>query len=187
MNPRRAPNVQALTTLGHHTQRHSAIGRAYGSRANDERRTLGRVAVRRTRIVDGTNHRIRTIASPTSFIWDNSDAWLASIREFIGVQKPPAEIDRVLATVLFTDIVGSTEKVAQSGDSRWKKVLAAHDERARREIERHRGRYIESTGDGLLATFDGPARAVRRAEAIGEAVRDLGFEIRAGCHTGESS
>jgi class 3 adenylate cyclase len=127
----------------------------------------------------------RTIASPTSFIWDNSDAWLASIREFIGVQKPPAEIDRVLATVLFTDIVGSTEKVAQSGDSRWKEVLAAHDERARREIERHRGRYIESTGDGLLATFDGPARAVRCAEAIGEVVRDLGFEIRAGCHTGE--
>ena len=127
----------------------------------------------------------RTIASPTSFIWDNSDAWLASIREFIGVQKPPAEIDRVLVTVLFTDIVGSTEKVVRSGDSRWKEVLAAHDERARREIERHRGRYIESTGDGLLATFDGPARAVRCAEAIGEAVRDLDFEIRAGCHTGE--
>ncbi|MDP9299710.1 MAG: adenylate/guanylate cyclase domain-containing protein, partial [Actinomycetota bacterium] len=127
----------------------------------------------------------RTITAPTSFLWDNAEDWLASIREFIGAQKPPAEIDRVLATVLFTDIVGSTQRVARSGDAQWKDVLAAHNERARREIERHRGRYVESTGDGLLATFDGPARAVRCAEAIRDAVRDLGFEIRAGCHTGE--
>jgi len=91
----------------------------------------------------------------------------------------------VLATVLFTDIVGSTPRVARSGDAQWKDALAPHNERARREIERHRGRYVASTGDGLLATFDGPARAVRCAEAIGETVRDLGFEIRAGCHTGE--
>lgn len=114
-----------------------------------------------------------------------SEALLGEVEEFLtGVRHVP-ESDRVLATVLFTDIVGSTEKVARSGDARWKAVLASHDERAKVEIERHRGRYVESTGDGLLATFDGPARAVRCAQAIGEAVRDLGLEIRAGCHTGE--
>ena len=93
--------------------------------------------------------------------------------------------DRVLATVLFTDIVGSTEKAAELGDARWKEVLADHDERAKAEIDRFRGRYVNTTGDGLLATFDGPARAVRCAEAIVEAVGPLGLEIRAGCHTGE--
>ena len=127
----------------------------------------------------------RSIASPTSFFWDNSEKWLASIREFIGAQKPPAEIDRVLATVLFTDIVGSTEKAAELGDAAWKGLLAEHDEAARTEIARHRGTYIHTTGDGLLATFDGPARAVRCAQAIGEDLRPAGFEIRAGCHTGE--
>jgi class 3 adenylate cyclase len=114
-----------------------------------------------------------------------SEALLGEVEEFLtGVRHVP-ESDRVLATVLFTDIVGSTQKVAALGDAGWKELLASHDERAKREIERHRGRYVESTGDGLLATFDGPARAVRCAQAIGEAVRDLGFEIRAGCHTGE--
>ena len=112
-------------------------------------------------------------------------AYAEEIRRVAGVRPKAEDLDRVLATVLFTDIVGSTENVARSGDARWKDVIASHDDRARREIERHRGRYVESTGDGLLATFDGPARAVRCAEAIGEAIRDLGFEIRAGCHTGE--
>jgi class 3 adenylate cyclase len=114
-----------------------------------------------------------------------SEALIGEVEEFLtGVRHTP-ESDRVLATVLFTDIVGSTEKAAEVGDAAWKELLARHDERAKREIERHRGRYVESTGDGLLATFDGPARAVRCAEAIGAAVRDLGLEIRAGCHTGE--
>jgi class 3 adenylate cyclase len=134
-------------------------------------------------LIPDSDHR--TIAAPTPFLWDNAEGWLASIREFIGAPQLPVEIDRVLATVLFTDIVGSTEKVARSGDAQWKRILESHDERARREIDRHRGRYLGSTGDGLLATFDGPARAVRCAEAIAEAVRSLGFEIRAGCHTGE--
>ncbi len=114
-----------------------------------------------------------------------SEALIGEIEEFLtGVRHQPMS-DRVLATVLFTDIVGSTEKVARSGDARWKDLLASHDERAKIEIERHRGRYIDSTGDGLLATFDGPARAVRCAESLGAAVRDLGIEIRAGVHTGE--
>jgi class 3 adenylate cyclase len=82
-------------------------------------------------------------------------------------------------------LLGSTEKAAEAGDTRWKGVLVSHEERPKREIERHRGRYVDSTGDGPLARFDGPARVVRCAEAIGEAVRDLGLGIRAGCHTGE--
>jgi len=114
-----------------------------------------------------------------------SEALLVEVEEFLTGVRPVPESDRVLATVLFTDIVGSTEKVTELGDAAWKVLLASHDERARQAIQRHRGRYVDSTGDGLLATFDGPARAVRCAEAIGDAVRDLGLEIRSGCHTGE--
>ena len=114
-----------------------------------------------------------------------SDDQLGEIEEFLtGVRHEPKS-DRVLATLLFTDIVGSTERAAELGDARWKELLAAHDDRAKIAIERHRGRYVDSTGDGLLATFDGPARAVRCAQAIREAVSDLGLAIRAGCHTGE--
>jgi class 3 adenylate cyclase len=102
-----------------------------------------------------------------------------------GVQRPAPPIDRVLATVLFTDIVGSTKLAAEIGDARWKQLLAEHDARSRAEIERHRGRFVDSQGDGLLATFDGPARAVRCAQAIAAAIRPLGLEIRAGAHTGE--
>jgi class 3 adenylate cyclase len=86
---------------------------------------------------------------------------------------------------MFTDIVGSTQKAAELGDAAWKEVLSAHDERARRAIADARGTYIHTTGDGQLATFDGPARAVRCAQAIADAVRPLDIEIRAGCHTGE--
>ncbi len=107
------------------------------------------------------------------------------VRRIAGVAPLAADLDRVLAAVLFTDIVGSTERLSAVGDAEWRSVLARHDERARAEIERHRGRYVDSTGDGLLATFDGPARAVRCAQAIGVSVRDLGIQIRAGVHTGE--
>ena len=113
------------------------------------------------------------------------EALLDEIEEFLTGARPVPDAERVLATVLFTDIVGSTERAAELGDQRWKQLLALHDERARTEIERHRGRFVHTTGDGLLATFDGPARAVRCALAIGETVRPLGLEIRAGCHTGE--
>jgi class 3 adenylate cyclase len=87
--------------------------------------------------------------------------------------------------VLFTDVVKSTELAVRLGDAVWKELMADHDDRAKAEIEHHRGTYVDSTGDGLLATFDGPARAVRCAQAIIEAVRPLGVEIRSGCHTGE--
>jgi class 3 adenylate cyclase len=107
------------------------------------------------------------------------------IEEFLTGERPVPEVDRVLATVLFTDIVGSTECAAALGDHAWRSLLDAHHEVARRELERHRGREIEFAGDGLLATFDGPARAIRCACAIAEGVRALGIEIRAGLHTGE--
>ena len=87
--------------------------------------------------------------------------------------------------MLFTDIVGSTGLAVELGDASWKQVLAEHDARSRAEIDRHRGRLVGSRGDGLLATFDGPARAIRCAQAIGAGVRPLGLEIRAGVHTGE--
>jgi class 3 adenylate cyclase len=115
----------------------------------------------------------------------NIDLMLDEVEEFLTGTRRPQDSNRVLATVLFTDIVDSTRKAAAVGDARWKELLAEHDDRAKAEIARARGRYVNSTGDGLLATFDGPARAVRCAQAIGMSVRSLGFEIRSGCHTGE--
>ena len=115
----------------------------------------------------------------------DQDTVLDEVEQFLTGKRHVQDVDRVLATVLFTDIVGSTELAARLGDIAWKELLADHDERARAEIKRHRGIYIDSTGDGLLATFDGPARAVRCAQAIGEALRPLEIQIRAGCHTGE--
>jgi class 3 adenylate cyclase len=91
----------------------------------------------------------------------------------------------VLATVLFTDIVGSTERAAELGDRRWKQLLDDHHRIVRTELERARGKEVRIAGDGFLATFDGPARAIRCACAIRDAVRELGIEIRAGLHTGE--
>jgi len=115
----------------------------------------------------------------------DSDRVLGEIEHFLTGERSKPDVDRVLATILFTDIVGSTQRLAGLGDTIWKETLAAHDERAKTEIARHHGTYVNSTGDGLVARFDGPARAVRCAFAIGAAVRALGLEIRAGCHTGE--
>lgn len=115
----------------------------------------------------------------------DQDAVLGEIEEFLtGVRVPPPP-DRVLATVLYTDIVGSTQTAAKVGDRRWREVLEQHETISEREIQRQRGRLIKSTGDGVLATFDGPARAVRCACAIRDAVPALEIEIRAGIHTGE--
>jgi class 3 adenylate cyclase len=110
---------------------------------------------------------------------------LDEIEEFLTGVRPAAETDRVLATVLFTDVVASTQHAAQLGDRKWTTLLDQHDAAVLRELERHRGRKVNPTGDGLLATFDGPARAVRCAKAICSVVRTLGIEARAGLHTGE--
>jgi class 3 adenylate cyclase len=91
----------------------------------------------------------------------------------------------VLATVLFTDIVGSTQRAAELGDRRWRDLLDAHDRAIRRQLERFRGREVNTAGDGFLATFDGPGRAILCACAIRDTVRALGIEVRAGLHTGE--
>jgi class 3 adenylate cyclase/pimeloyl-ACP methyl ester carboxylesterase len=107
------------------------------------------------------------------------------IEAFLTGERHRPSLDRILSTVLFTDIVGSTQRLAELGDARWATLLARHDDLARREIERHRGRYIDSAGDGLLASFDGPARAVRCAQALGAGLGELGLGMRAGCHTGE--
>ncbi len=115
----------------------------------------------------------------------DSDAIVEEIEEFLTGVRGRAEPDRVLATVLFTDVVGSTEKAAAIGDRRWRDLLDSHNSVVRRELARSRGREVKTAGDGFLATFDGPARAVRCARAISDAVRPLGLEIRAGLHTGE--
>jgi len=94
-------------------------------------------------------------------------------------------VDRVLATVMFTDVVGSTEQITALGDRRWKQLLASHDTLIRGELARYRGRAVKTTGDGFLATFDGPGRAVRCACAIRDQLRRLGIQIRIGLHTGE--
>jgi len=115
----------------------------------------------------------------------DTDAIVDEIEEFLTGTRPAPEANRVLATVLFTDIVGSTERAAELGDRRWRDLLAAHDAAVRRELERFRGREVDTAGDGFLATFDGPARAVRCAIRTGEALSELALEMRAGIHTGE--
>jgi class 3 adenylate cyclase len=113
------------------------------------------------------------------------DSLVAEIEEFLtGVRHEP-DIDRILATLLFTDIVDSTARAAELGDRRWRELLEKHHALVRRQLERHRGREVDTAGDGFLAMFDGPARAVRCAAAIREAVAGVGLAIRAGLHTGE--
>jgi class 3 adenylate cyclase len=111
---------------------------------------------------------------------------LRAIDDFLGeVRREASELERVLATVLFTDIIGSTEKAAELGDSAWRALIERHRARVRTLLARFRGKEVDTAGDGFFATFDGPARAIRCAQAIVEDVRALGLEVRAGLHTGE--
>ena len=111
---------------------------------------------------------------------------VSAVERFIEtVRDEERALDRVLATVLFTDVVGSTKKAADMGDARWKELLERQNVAVRAMLARYRGDEVKTMGDGFLATFDGPARAVKCAQAICEAVRPLGLEVRAGCHTGE--
>jgi pimeloyl-ACP methyl ester carboxylesterase len=130
--------------------------------------------------------RLVELAGRDHLAWlEDADAILGEIEEFLTGVRGSAEPDRVLATVLFTDIVGATEKAAGLGDRRWRDLLDTHHRVVRRELARFRGREISTAGDGFLATFDGPARAVRCARAISDGVQSLGLDIRAGLHTGE--
>jgi class 3 adenylate cyclase len=115
----------------------------------------------------------------------NADAVVQETAELLTGERPPVEIERVLTTVLFTDIVGSTAWVASLGDQQWRALLDSHDRAVRAELRRFRGQEIKTTGDGFCASFDGPARAVRCARAVTEAARRTGVEVRAGVHTGE--
>jgi class 3 adenylate cyclase len=115
----------------------------------------------------------------------DQDALLDEVEEFLTGVRHSAEPDRVLATVLFTDIVGATARAAELGDRAWHDLLERHNAVVRRELERGRGREVDTAGDGFLATFDGPARAIRSACAIAERVQDLALDIRSGLHTGE--
>jgi class 3 adenylate cyclase len=115
----------------------------------------------------------------------DSESILDEIQEFLTGERVPAEPDRVLATVLFTDIVSSTEVAAAMGDRRWRDLLHRHNLVMRTEINRFKGHVIKGIGDGFLATFDGPARAIHCAFAVREQMRQLDIQIRAGLHTGE--
>jgi len=120
-------------------------------------------------------------------IWiEDPEPYVSALEHFLAsVRDEQAELDRMLATVLFTDIVGSTEKACGLGDRRWAELLERHHQTVRAMLARYRGTEVSTAGDGFLATFDGPARAVKCAQGICEAVRPLGLEVRAGCHTGE--
>jgi class 3 adenylate cyclase len=115
----------------------------------------------------------------------DSDAILDEVQEFLTGVRPPPEHDRVLATVLFTDIVRSTEQASALGDRAWRELLERHRWLVRRELNRFRGREVDTAGDGFLSTFDGPARAVRCAQAVVLAAHSIGVDVRAGLHTGE--
>ena len=115
----------------------------------------------------------------------DSDQIVDEVEEFLTGHRTEREPDRMLATVMFTDIVDSTKRAAEMGDRGWRGLIERHDDLMRRELERHRGRAVKTMGDGFLATFDGPARGIRCAMSAREAMRELGVEIRAGLHTGE--
>jgi class 3 adenylate cyclase/pimeloyl-ACP methyl ester carboxylesterase len=116
---------------------------------------------------------------------EGSDSIQDEIEAFLGVVRPTADVERILATVLFTDVVGSTEQASSLGDRRWKEVLAGHDRIASEHVARFRGRVVKTTGDGILATFDGPGRAISCANELAKGLEPVGIKIRAGLHTGE--
>jgi class 3 adenylate cyclase len=132
------------------------------------------------------NARYVSLAGSDHVLWAGDvDRSADEIEEFLTGVRSEIEPDRVLASVLFTDLVDSTRRAAEMGDRRWRALLDAHDSIVRRQIDRFRGREIKTLGDGFLVTFDGPARAVRCASEITAALRGLGLDVRSGVHTGE--
>lgn len=125
------------------------------------------------------------IKSNVHVSWDSTWTYPPELHEFLTGHAESPDPDRMLATVLFTDIVSSTKRAASVGDQAWREILDQHDRVAQLEVDRFRGRLVNTTGDGLLATFDGPARAIGCAHAIGKGVGQLGIAVRAGLHTGE--
>jgi pimeloyl-ACP methyl ester carboxylesterase len=126
--------------------------------------------------IEGTDHFL---------IGGDPEPFVDAIEEFLTGARASIETDRVLATIAFTDIVGSTQLAADLGDRKWRSLLDEHDALVRQELQRFNGRAVNTTGDGVLAAFDGPARAIRCAQSITRAVAGLGIDVRAGLHTGE--
>jgi len=131
------------------------------------------------------NARYMELPGADHLPWFEPDRAIGEIREFLTGYRVPATSERVLATVLFTDLVGSTERAAELGDHRWRELLESHTTVVRDQLVRFRGREVNTAGDGFLATFDGPARAIRCAQEIARHTSELGLEVRVGVHTGE--
>ena len=152
------------------------------------RREFGLVPLAHGRYLADHIRGARLVELPGSDVdlsWETPELALDSIQEFLTGVRGGAEPGRVLATVLFTDIVGSTERAARLGDRRWRGLLEVHDELAGRLVEQFGGQLVKMTGDGILATFDGPGRAIRCAAALADELAGIGLQIRAGLHTGE--
>ncbi|HVF53219.1 MAG TPA: alpha/beta fold hydrolase [Actinomycetota bacterium] len=152
-----------------------------------QRKDLAMVPVEHGRYLGENIPGARYVELPGAdyFIYIGAPDIQDEIEEFITGVRAVSEPDRVLATVMFTDIVGSTTTLSEVGDRRWKELLDTHDYVIRRNLDEHRGRLVNTTGDGILATFDGPARAIRSAFGIRDGLRDVGISIRCGLHTGE--
>jgi pimeloyl-ACP methyl ester carboxylesterase len=154
------------------------------------RRTDAQVRVERGRDLAALIPGAKYIEYPDgdhAFWTGDAETLLGDIEEFVTGHRESAssELERVLATVLFTDIVDSTRSAAAMGDQNWRRMLDSHDQLAQQMVEKHRGTLVKNTGDGILATFDGPGRAVRCALALGAASQQIGLPLRAGLHTGE--
>lgn len=118
--------------------------------------------------------------------WSGAGRWIwciDEVAEFLTGQRPPVDVDRILTTVLFTDIIASTERAVEVGDQRWRELLDTHDRVVREQLHHFRGQEINTTGDGFVACFDGPARAIQCAIEITRASHRLGLAVRAGLHT----
>jgi len=159
-----------------------------------QHRHVGYVIKGHLHVVMGDGATMDFTAGDTYEIPPGHDAWVVGDEGYHGVEfsgartfaRSPFEIGGgVIVTLLFTDIVGSTAKLAEVGDTRWRAMLAEHNAAMRTQLDRHRGRELKTTGDGFLASFDSALRAVRCAQAMVEAARSVGLQIRAGCHTGE--
>jgi class 3 adenylate cyclase len=136
-------------------------------------------------LIPGARRQTMPGTQPT-VMQERSDAYITAVQAFAHeLREEEAQLDSVLATVLFTDIVGSTARQAELGDRRWAEVVQEHHTVVRGCLARYRGRELDTAGDGFFAAFDGPARGIRCAQAIVEGVRRLGIEVRAGLHTGE--
>jgi class 3 adenylate cyclase len=163
------PSISAATLVLHHRENFYMpllFGQYLGSHIDDAKFVE----------LDGGDH----------LYWvGNPEATLGEVEQFVTGARSQPRHERVLATVLFTDIAGSTSLAAELGDVRWREVLDRHNDVVRRQLERFQGRAVKTTGDGVLATFDGPARAIACACAIRDGSRQLGLGVRAGIHTGE--